>query len=70
MEAMIAELNRKLKSWLAYFKHAHTGQLGEIDGWIRGRLRSILRKRRGGKGRGRDHQRWQNATLQDSGSFA
>jgi RNA-directed DNA polymerase len=68
---MIAELNRKLKSWLAYFKHAHTGQLGEIDGWIRGRLRSILRKRRGGKGRGRgrDHQRWPNRYFAGLGLF-
>ena len=62
MEAMVAELNRTLRGWYGYFKHAHTGQLGEIDGWIRGRLRSILRKRRGGKGRGRglDHRRWPN----------
>ncbi|MBG7606552.1 MAG: hypothetical protein IZT59_00745 [Verrucomicrobia bacterium] len=31
-----------------------------VDGWLRMRLRSILRKRRGlgGRGRGRDHQRW------------
>ena len=59
---MVAELNRTLRGWYGYFKHAHTGQLGEIDGWIRGRLRSILRKRRGGKGRGRglDHRRWPN----------
>ena len=62
MQAMIAELNAKLQGWFGYFKHAHTGQLGEIDGWVRGRLRSILRKRRGleGRGRGVDHQKWPN----------
>jgi RNA-directed DNA polymerase len=60
MEAVVAELNRKLKGWYGFFKHIHPGQLGEIDGWILGQLRSILRKRWGGKGRcrGRDHQRW------------
>jgi len=62
MQAMIAELNAKLQGWFGYFKHAHTGQLGEIDGWVRGRLRAILRKRRGleGRGRGVDHQKWPN----------
>jgi RNA-directed DNA polymerase len=62
LEAIAAELNRTLRSWYPYFKHARTSQLGEIDGWIRMRLRSILRKRRGGKGRGRgrDHHRWPN----------
>ncbi len=31
-----------------------------MDGWVRGRLRAILRKRQGGRGRGRgkDHHRW------------
>ena len=71
MEAMVAELNRKLRGWYGYFKHAHDGQLGEIDGWIRGRLRSILRKRRGlrGRGRGRDHQRWRNSYFTELGLF-
>jgi len=62
LEAIIAELNPKLKGWYGYFKQAHPSQLGKIDGWIRGRLRAILRKRRGRKGRakGRDHHRWPN----------
>ncbi len=68
---MVAELNRKLRGWYGYFKHAHDDQLGEIDGWIRGRLRSILRKRRGlrGRGRGRDHQRWRNSYFTELGLF-
>jgi len=62
MEAIVADLNRTLQGWYGYFKHVKPSQLGEIDGWIRMRLRSILRKRLGGKGRGRgrDHQRWRN----------
>jgi hypothetical protein len=39
--------------------HFKASELSGIDGWIRMRLRSILRKRRGldGRGRGIDHQR-------------
>lgn len=71
MEAIAAELNRTLKGWYGYFKHAKPSQLGEIDGWIRMRLRSILRKRRGlkGRGRGRDHQRWPNRYFTNLGFF-
>lgn len=62
LEAIVADLNRTLKSWYGYFKHVHPSELGEIDQWLRMRLRSILRKRRGGRGRGRgqDHHRWPN----------
>jgi RNA-directed DNA polymerase len=71
MEAIAANLNRTLKSWYAYFKHAHPGDLVRIDGWIRMRLRSILRKRKGcqGRGRGRDHQRWPNHYFTELGLF-
>ena len=62
MEAIVADVNRTLKSWYGYFKHVHRSELGNIDCWLRMRLRSILRKRRGGRGRGRgrDHYRWPN----------
>jgi hypothetical protein len=60
-----ADLNRTFpgwSGWSGYFKHAKASELSGIDGWIRMRLRTILRKRRGLKGRGRgiDHQRWSN----------
>lgn len=72
MEAIAANLNRTLKSWYAYFKHAHPSELVRIDGWIRMRLRSILRKRKGcqGRGRGRDHQRWPNHYFTELGFFS
>lgn len=62
MESMVAEVNRTLRGWYGYFKHADPGEMKAIDGWMRGRLRAILRKRSGrrGRGRGRDHQRWPN----------
>ena len=71
MEAIVAELNRTLPGWFGYFKHAKASALGEIDGWIRMRLRSILRKRRGleGRGRGKDHQRWPNRYFKKLGLF-
>lgn len=72
MEALVAELNPILRGWYGYFKHAHWATLGTIDGWIRGRLRAILRKRRRGKGRGRgdDHHRWPNAYFDRLGLFS
>jgi RNA-directed DNA polymerase len=62
MQAIVADLNRTLPGWFSYFKHARASELSGIDGWIRMRLRSILRKRCGrkGRGRGKDHQRWPN----------
>lgn len=62
MDAIVADINRTLKGWYGYFKHAHAGELSRIDQWTRMRLRSILRKRHGGQGRGhgRDHYRWPN----------
>jgi RNA-directed DNA polymerase len=62
VEAIVLKLNPILRGWYGYFKHTNASALGEVDGWMRGRLRSILRKRRKGKGRARglDHQRWPN----------
>jgi len=71
MEAIVADINRTLKGWFAYFKHVHPSELDEIDQWLRMRLRSILRKRRGGRGRGRgqDHHRWPNRYFTGLGLF-
>jgi RNA-directed DNA polymerase len=71
MEAIVADLNRTLEGWFGYFKHAKANDLEEIDGWIRMRLRSILRKRHGlkGRGRGKDHQRWPNRYFTKLGLF-
>jgi RNA-directed DNA polymerase len=69
LEAIIAKLNPILRGWYGYFRHASAAALGEMDGWVRGRLRSILRKRHGGKGRGRgrDHHRWGNGYFAELG---
>ena len=43
-----------------------------LDRWIRMRLRSILRRRQGRKGRalGKDHHRWPNAFFAERGLFS
>jgi RNA-directed DNA polymerase len=71
MEAIVADLNLTLSGWFGYFKHAKARELEEIDGWVRMRLRSILRKRNGfkGRGRGKDHQRWPNRYFTKLGLF-
>jgi RNA-directed DNA polymerase len=70
--AIIASLNPTLRGWFEYFKHSHKWTFERLDGWIRMRLRSLLRKRLGLKGRGRgvDHHRWRNAFFTDHGLFS
>jgi RNA-directed DNA polymerase len=63
MPKICEDLNRTLRGWFEYFKHSKATAFETVDGFVRGRLRSILRKRdrRRGKGQGRDHQKWPNA---------
>jgi RNA-directed DNA polymerase len=71
LPVVIASLTPTLRGWFTYFQHCYKTTFPEIDRWIRGRLRSILRKRSGRKGRGRgaDHQRWPNAYFTKHGLF-
>lgn len=71
MSAIAQKLRPRLQGFYGYFKHASAESLRELDGWIRGRLRGILRKRAGRKGRGRgsDHQRWPNHYFTNLGLF-
>jgi RNA-directed DNA polymerase len=72
LRSIIADINQTLHGWFGYFKHSYHTTFKSVDGWIRGRLRSILRKRAGGKGRGRgtDHQKWTNAFFAKQGYFS
>ena len=72
LEAIICHCNRVLKGWFEYFKHSSKWAFRALDGWVRMRLRSILRKRtkRKGRGRGSDHQRWPNAYFAKLGLFS
>jgi RNA-directed DNA polymerase len=72
LKVVIEDLNRTLKGWFEYFKHSGKTAFPDEDRWIRGRLRSLLRKRSGGKGRGRgdDHHRWPNRFFAEHGLFS
>lgn len=72
LHSIITEVNLTLKGWYGYFRHSIVAGLKEIDQWLRGRLRSILRKRQGlrGRGRGMDHHRWANAYFASRGLFS
>jgi RNA-directed DNA polymerase len=69
---IIQGVNQTVIGWFAYFKHSTKSTFPPIDQWLRMRLRSILRKRRGrrGRGRGADHQRWPNAFFTAHGLFS
>ena len=71
METLVKKLTPILRGWYNYFKQASVQDLREVDGWVRGRLRSILRKRRGlrGRSRGTDHLLWPNTYFADLGLF-
>lgn len=71
LEKIIETINVILRGWFAYFKHSAPRIFKWLDGWIRGRLRSILRRRLKlrGRGRGRDHQRWPNAYFRRMGLY-
>jgi RNA-directed DNA polymerase len=69
---IVSELNATLHGWFGYFRHCFWNVYTDLDSWIRGRLRSILRKRAGrrGRGRGADHQRYGNQYFTDHGLFS
>ncbi len=68
---IISRLNQTLRGWFQYFRHCNRAVFRDLDGWIRGRLRRILRKRSGrrGRARGTDHQRWPNRFFYERGLF-
>jgi RNA-directed DNA polymerase len=72
MRTIIEDLTPMLRGWFGYFKHAHRHTFTNLDGFIRRRLRSILRKQEKRPGMGRcheDHRRWPNAYFANLGLF-
>jgi RNA-directed DNA polymerase len=69
LQSIIVDVNASARGWYEYFKHSWKTVFPGLDGYIRGRLRSILRKRAGrsGRGRGLDHHRYPNALFADHG---
>jgi len=72
LPVIISRVNSVTRGWFGYFKHSHYTTFTPLDQWLRMRLRSILRKRRKlrGRGRGRDHQLWPNAFFATQGLFS
>ena len=73
LACIVADLNPVLRGWFGYFKHAHPYTFATLDGFVRRRLRAILRKQSKRPGFGRcqgDHQRWPNAFFAQAGLFA
>lgn len=71
LREIISKLNKVLRGWFEYFKHSRHGVFKPLDGWIRRRVRSILRTRQGRRGiaRGNDYHRWPNAYFLRLGLF-
>jgi RNA-directed DNA polymerase len=60
LKDIIREINQCTRGWFEYFKHSQNTVFKPLDGWIRQRLRRILRRRHSGSTRAacRDHQHW------------
>lgn len=70
---IITDVNKTLQGWFGYFGRCYPTVYGSLDGWIRRRLRSLLRKRRGLKGisrHGEDERRWPNVFFADQGLYS
>ncbi len=69
---IINDLRPTLRGWFEYFQHSNWKTFRNLDGWIRMRLRSLLRKRLGKRGRGRgiDHYLWPNAFFTKQGLYS
>lgn len=72
LTGIIADVNRTLRGWFAYFQHSYRRTFPPLDSWVRMRLRSILRKRHGtsGVGRGKSNIRWPNKHFAEHGLFS
>lgn len=72
LTCIIADLTPMVKGWYGYFKHADRWIFSNLDGFIRRRLRAILRKQEKRAGMGKcydDHKRWPNAYFAALGLF-
>lgn len=72
LAVIIDDLNRLLRGWFEYFKHSRSTAFRPIDEWVRMRLRCILRRRLGKRGRGfrLDHQQWPRRFFTAQGLFS
>lgn len=72
LRQVVTGLNPMLRGWFNYFKHAQRGVFRMLDGFIRRRLRALLRTQAKRPGAGRcmaDHRRWPIAFFAAVGLF-
>jgi len=71
---VIGSLNPALRGWFGYFQHSRPATFRIMDGWVRRRLRSLLRKQQKRRGiadvRGADQIRWPNRFFAEHGLFS
>jgi RNA-directed DNA polymerase len=71
---VVADLNPALRGWFGYFKHSHRPTFRIVDGWVRRRPRSILRRQQRLEGiaktHGAGHVRRPNAFFTKLGLFS
>jgi len=72
LECVILDLNRTLQGWYGYFKHCCRQTFKQLDPWVRGRLRTLIRKqsKRSGRARGEDQRRYRLSLFKDLGLFS
>ena len=72
IQHIIESVNPMLRGWYGYFKHANPYEFKTVDGFVRRRLRAILRKQQKRPGMGHyhaDHKRWPNVYFAKLGLF-
>ena len=73
LSEIIAKVNPILRGWYGYFRDSHPSGLRGPDGWLRRRLRAMLRKREKRPGYGlsqADSRRWPNRWFAAQGLFS
>ena len=74
LQVIVNDVNRTLRGWYGYFWRSFWSVFTGLDGWVRRRLRSILRKRQGLKGisrKGADEQvRWPVKYFKELGLYS
>jgi RNA-directed DNA polymerase len=72
LEVVVVKLNRVLRGWYEYYRHARSTVMRNIDRLVRMRIRAILWKRSRHKGYPppESHRRWPTSYFQDLGLFS
>ncbi|MBI5385320.1 MAG: group II intron reverse transcriptase/maturase, partial [Verrucomicrobia bacterium] len=53
LDEIVPDVNRTLRGWYQYFQHSKANVFTNVDGFVRRRLRSLLRWRKDGRGKGK-----------------